>query len=104
MAAGLRIHALDMGDRMYGDCLLVEGGGRTVLIDGGHDNDFQGQEGFESIPDQLEWLLGPLPFVVDLLIVTHVHADHIGCLPKMLEADLLRIDTSLVADEKLGFG
>ncbi|MBB5365727.1 hypothetical protein HNQ08_004853 [Deinococcus humi] len=41
---------------------------------------------------------------MNLLIVTHCHADHIGCLPRMVEAGDLTADVALVADEYLGFG
>jgi len=99
------LHLLDMGNQMYGDCLLCRFGGKNILIDGGHSSDFDGQEGFVSIPDQLETLLGhPPPFDVDLLVVTHCHSDHIGCLPKMVDSGVLIAKWALVADEKLGFG
>ena len=43
--ANFRIHFLDMGDTKYGDCLVVEAGDKRILIDGGHSNDFVGQDG-----------------------------------------------------------
>lgn len=99
------LHLLDMGSQMYGDCLLCRFGNTTILIDGGHSSDFEGQEGFNSIPEQLETLLDQKPpFDIDLLIVTHCHSDHIGCLPKMIGDGVLRAKWALVADEKLGFG
>jgi beta-lactamase superfamily II metal-dependent hydrolase len=102
--ADFRVHLLDMGDIRYGDCIVVEAGDHRILIDAGHPNDFDGQDGYDSIPTQIESILGAPPFRFDLLIVTHVHNDHIGCLPKMFDADLLRIKTALVADPELGFG
>ena len=99
------VHLLDVGQQMYGDCILCQFGTTTILIDGGHSSDFKGQEGFESIPQQLENMLGhKSPFNVDLLVVTHCHSDHIGCLPAMVEAGVLTCKWALVADEKLGFG
>jgi beta-lactamase superfamily II metal-dependent hydrolase len=102
--ANFRIHVLDMGDTKYGDCLIVEAGNRRILIDGGHSNDFDGQDGYNSIPDQIRAILGEPPFRFDLLVVTHVHADHIGCLPQMFDAGMLKIGEALVADPDFGFG
>ncbi|MBZ9994095.1 MBL fold metallo-hydrolase [Mesorhizobium sp. BH1-1-4] len=98
------VYALDMGDQMYGDCLLVTSGNTKVLIDGGHSKDFDGQPGYMSIPQQLETVLGPRPFEVSLLVVTHCHSDHIGALPDMVSSGMLKASWALVADEKLGFG
>lgn len=102
--ADVSIYALDMGNQMYGDCLLVVSGKTSILIDGGHSSDFVGQKGFDSIPAQLETVLGPPPFEVSLLVVTHCHADHIGCLPRMVSEGLLQPRWALVADERIGFG
>ena len=57
-----------------------------------------------SIPEQLEQILrqGP-PFDISLLVVTHCHSDHIGCLPALVENDIIRVERALVADENLGF-
>ena len=96
---------LDMGRTKYGDCLLLQAGEFTVLIDGGHAGDMVSREGFESIPAQLERLLGAAaPWNVSLLVVTHTHDDHIGCLPKLVAQGLLTADRALVADEGLGWG
>src|SRR5207248_8287083 len=82
----MKIHLLDMGTRMYGDCVLVTHGGKTILIDGGHPPDA------DSIRDQLKELLGKSPpFNIDLLVVTHCHSDHIGCLPTLIEDDVLTV-------------
>src|SRR5262245_23119135 len=101
-AASLKIHLLDMGSERYGDCLLVQLGNRTILIDGAHPGDWQRRGDSPSIPEQLEQLLGhPAPFSVDLLVVTHCHSDHIGCLPTLVENGDLKAKWALVADEKL---
>jgi hypothetical protein len=66
-----RVHFLDMGTRKYGDCMLVECGGKSVLIDGGHAGDQKASSGgHRSIPEQLQKVLGhPPPFEIALLIV-----------------------------------
>ncbi|HJT36538.1 MAG TPA: MBL fold metallo-hydrolase [Pirellulales bacterium] len=101
----LRVHLLDMGLERYGDCVLCQYGGTNVLIDGGHQHDISGRGGYPSIPDQLQQVLGHgPPFEISLLVVTHCHTDHIGCLPEMVEHDMLDLKWALVADENLGFG
>lgn len=100
----MRIHLLDMGDEKYGDCILVQEGGLTVLVDGGHAGDFARRGSAPSIPDQLAAILGvEPPFRVDLLVVTHCHGDHIGCLPRLVEDGVIAVGTALIADEDLGF-
>ena len=103
--ATLQLHLLDMGTEKYGDCLLVQRGGRSILIDGAHASDWKTRSGMTSIPDQLCGILGhAAPFQFDLLVVTHCHADHIGCLPTLIANGDLKATWALVADEKLGFG
>lgn len=99
-----QIHLLDMGRTKYGDCLLIQAAGKTILVDGGHPGDWQGKDNFASIPDQLAKLLGSPPFKVSLLVVTHCHSDHIGCLPKLVADGALQPEWALVADEYCGFG
>lgn len=100
-----RLYLLDMGMERFGDCLLGRFGEVTVLIDGGHPRDVEGRHGFPSIPEQLSWVLGQeRPFSVSLLVVTHAHSDHIGCLPALVREGRLRAEWALVADERLGFG
>ena len=55
-------------------------------------------------PEQLESLLGAPPHRISLLVVTHCHSDHIGCLPAMVATGTIVVDDALVADEALGFG
>lgn len=95
----LRIHLLDVGKAKYGDCCLCEFGDRTVLIDGAHPKDEAG------VVDQLATILGhQSPFRVSLLVVTHAHEDHIGCLPGLVTNGHVTADFALVADPKLGWG
>jgi beta-lactamase superfamily II metal-dependent hydrolase len=97
----MKLSILDMGADIYGDCLYIENGGVTVLIDGGHVGDFDGQAGTKSIPAQLAQVSGTAPtkpIQVDLLVVTHSHADHIGCLPKMVKTGKLTAKFALLSD------
>ena len=100
-----RITLLDVGTKIYGDCLLCQFGSKTILIDGAHPGDWKSTGGQESIPEQLSGLLGgDRPHRIDLLVVTHCHLDHIGCLPKLVADGIVEFEWALVADEHLGFG
>ncbi len=104
-SSALRIHLLDVGTEKYGDCLICELGERRILIDGAHAGDYKNRGDRPSIPTQMEELLGhSAPFEFDLLVVTHCHADHIGCLPTLVSQGTIKADWALVADETLGFG
>jgi beta-lactamase superfamily II metal-dependent hydrolase len=98
-------HFLDVGGSLYGDCILIEFGAIRVLIDGSHVEDFDGQAGHLPIPDQIKAILGGTPpYDVDLLVVTHGHADHIGCLPQLVSNAIVKPKFALVTDPALGFG
>ena len=43
-------HLLNMGRTKFGDCIVVECGGKTILIDGGHPGDDKDREDRPSIP------------------------------------------------------
>lgn len=95
----MRIHLLDVGETKYGDCLLIRQGTRAMLIDGAHPGDTV------RIRTQLTQLFQhEPPFKLDLLVVTHCHSDHIGCLPALVAEGTLTAKVALVADEKLGWG
>ncbi len=100
------VHFLDVGQEEYGDSILCRFGRTSVLIDGAHPGDQLGSPRHRSIPDQLRELLeqpdGPIK--VSLLVVTHAHQDHIGCLPFLVANDLLHAEWALVADPGLGWG
>lgn len=101
----LEVHLLDMGAKKFGDCILCRRGARAILIDGAHPGDQVGDGTMKSIPHQLADILGKgPPFHCDLLVVTHCHADHIGCLPSLIKTGTLTASVALVADETLGFG
>ena len=53
MAHG-KYHFLDVGNQMYGDCIVVEFVAVRGLIDGSHEKDFEGKPGFDSTPEQLK--------------------------------------------------
>lgn len=98
-------HLLNMGRTKYGDCIVVECGGKRILIDGGHPGDNKDRDDRPSIPSQLAEIFGDdESFHFDLVVVTHCHQDHIGCLPKLVADDIVTCDWALVADENLGFG
>ena len=100
-----RYHFLDVGGVKYGECILVEFGELRVLIDGSHQQDFKGQRGYSSIPDQLQQILGgQAPFDITLVVVTHCHADHVGCLPDLVSNGVIKPRFALLTDPKLGFG
>lgn len=94
-----------MGDRPYGDAILVRLHAKTILIDGGHRGDQVRGRRTEALQDQIaSCLKTTLPVQIDLLVVTHCHSDHIGCLPELVASKELTVKAALVADEKLGFG
>lgn len=102
----MRIHMMDMGGRRYGDCTVVTVGGVTILIDGGHKGDERSvEEGGTDLVGQIEAALNtPPPFEFDLLVVTHAHADHVGCLPELVAGGHLTARWTLAVDEDLSFG
>ena len=97
-------HFFDVGAQKYGECTLVVFGNIRILIDGGHQEDFEGQNGYASIPEQLAEILGEPPFDITLLMVTHCHHDHIGCLVELVANGVIRPKHALITDPKLGFG
>jgi beta-lactamase superfamily II metal-dependent hydrolase len=101
----VRVHFLDVGKEEYGDSVLCELGKVRILIDGAHPGNQVGSGVHPSIPQQLSTLLETTaPARVELLVVTHAHQDHIGCLPYLVEHRLLEADWALVADPGLGWG
>ncbi len=99
------VHLFDVGPQKYGDALLCRFGDKTVLIDGGHPGNDRAAQGHPSLQSQIAEVLNQdeSQLRVDLLIVTHAHSDHIGCLPSLV-TNGLRPTFALVADPKLGWG
>ena len=81
----IKISLLDVGREEYGDALLCQFGETTVLIDGAHPGNHRAAGGHPSIPDQIGELLNQEPpYKLSLLIISHAHLDHIGCLPRLV--------------------
>jgi beta-lactamase superfamily II metal-dependent hydrolase len=98
------VHLLDVGPEEYGDSILCEFDGETILIDGAHTGDNKDQGRHEALHDQIAAILGQTkPCHVSLLVVTHAHEDHIGCLPALVKEGF-RAGWALVADPDIGWG
>jgi beta-lactamase superfamily II metal-dependent hydrolase len=112
--ADFAVHLLDVGAFNYGDSILCRFGDTTILIDGGtprsgaaSDDIVLGEDVHHPpIQDQARGILGQSgsKLAVDLLVVTHCHSDHMGCLPKLAAAGKLSCKWALVADPQLGYG
>ena len=106
------IHLLDVGAVNYGDSILCQFDGAAVLIDGARSSSAQPSQSIvlgeevrhASIPDQIRSLLNQPTAAVDLLLVTHCHSDHIGCLPDLVAKGSLSTKWALLADPQLGYG
>ncbi len=98
-------HFLDVGPNKFGDCVLCRRGDEVILIDGGHPGDQNARGARRSLPDQIAGIIGMQPpFALKLLVVTHAHLDHVGCLPTLVKNGVIKAEWALVADEKLGWG
>lgn len=101
----LEVHFLDVGPEKYGDSILIRHDDQTILIDGGHPGDLNDRDGYPSIPTQLGQILGgTAPYKFSLLVVTHAHNDHIGCLPELVAQGIVTAERAYVADVALGWG
>lgn len=98
------IHLLDMGSQIYGDSFVVTDGSFRMLIDGGHMYDDRPKDGHAALQDQIgEVLQQAAPYAFDLLVVTHCHSDHIGCLPTLVSQGTITARFALLADPDLGY-
>lgn len=100
----MKIHFLDPGPEKYGDSIIIEHAERRIFIDGAHSGNFRQQGDTPSLPDQIASLFGEGVFEPDLLVITHLHGDHVGCLPQMVRDGLVKPKKVLAADEKWGAG
>jgi beta-lactamase superfamily II metal-dependent hydrolase len=109
--ARFQVDLLDVGGIEYGDAILVQAGGLTALIDGGKrasadetsSQVFGDTIAHRPIDEQISDLLGG-ETDLDLVVVTHCHSDHIGCLPKLFAEKRLSAKWALLADPQLGYG
>ena len=60
-AGSLACDLLNMGQTKYGDCIVVQFAGKSILIDGGHPGDYKDRDDRPSIPSQLETVLAHKP-------------------------------------------
>lgn len=98
-AGDLKVHLLDVGEKKYGDAVLCQFGNVSVMMDGAHPSDDS------LIVKQLKKLLHQEPpFEISLLIVTHPHDDHVGCLPRLVANGLIKPAWALVADPQYRWG
>ena len=105
MPETIEVHLLDCGPQKYGDALLVRLGDVSILVDGAHPGDWQPKDGHPGMPAQLEEILGgEPPYPITLLIVSHAHQDHIGCLPRLVDDNVIRVDWALLGDPDHGWG
>lgn len=100
------VHLLDVGTGQYGDCVLCRFNQEWVLIDGGHKRDISGSSGHRSIPAQIRSIMGLAEsevISVSLLMVSHAHDDHVGCLPEMIASGDLKAEWALMIDPDLAW-
>jgi beta-lactamase superfamily II metal-dependent hydrolase len=104
MADPLRLHLIDVGDREYGECLLVEAGGKRILIDGGHQGDDAPAGTYPGIARQLRDLTGQQKVALDLLVLSHAHSDHLGSLSDLVTDGVVEAEWALLPDPDLSWG
>ena len=91
----MEIHLLDVGTREYGDCIIVHNDQKKILIDGAHQGDSA------LLKKQMKAIFKHnAPYHFDLLVMTHLHSDHIGCLPELIKNGDITAAKSLLMDPK----
>ena len=101
-----RVALLDVGEEKYGDAVACQLGEVRVLIDGAHRSNLRGDGRHPPLVDQLRDFFGLKPrdaVRIDLLVVTHCHDDHIGCLPELVVQGVLAADWTLASDPERGW-
>jgi len=74
----VRIHFLGGASEVGASCVVIEAGGRRVLVDAGVR-----PGAADPLPDLARLQEGS---GIDAVVVTHAHADHIGALPLAVAA------------------
>ncbi|MDF3001715.1 MAG: hypothetical protein K0Q48_1834 [Bacillota bacterium] len=75
----MRVHFVNVG---YGEAILIEKDDYRLLVDGGTDRATEYEaKGSIRVAEYLKKLKVPK---VDMMIVTHIHDDHIGGLPEVI--------------------
>ena len=93
------IHLLDMGFSEYGDCIVIHNDQKRILVDGAHKWDSDSLRAqFRKIFDH------SAPFHFDLLIMTHLHDDHIGCLPELIGSGTVTASKCILMDPVYRWG
>ena len=97
--ANLEIHFLDVGTTKYGDCIVLRHGANRILIEEAQPGDAN------LLGGQLDTLLsGARPHHFDLVVLTHCHQDHIGCMPDLFARGIVTAAKAYLADIDLGWG
>lgn len=98
-----RIHLLDVGTEKYGDALLCEVERRLILVDAGHRSSFVADGDRPGLGAQIATAAGlDAPVGIDLLVISHAHLDHVGCMPELVHSDV-RPAWAFVPDPELAF-
>lgn len=76
----MKVYFLNVG---YGEAVVVRAGGATIVIDGGSGQDAVYLKPYTIRLTRFLEALGVTK--IDLLLMTHIHEDHIGALPAVVE-------------------
>jgi len=76
LALDVMVTPLGGGDEIGGSAILVEAGGRRVLVDAGLHPDGRGPRDIQEILDGRR---------LDAVVVTHAHNDHAGYIPALVD-------------------
>ncbi len=105
--ASLQVHVLNVGQ---GDATLVVGRGKTLLVDVGEDQRGGAKTHYKDVADAIRKYSGKT--MVDYMVISHYHADHIGNqtvgagngLWGLLNSEGITIDTIIDRGDQIQFG